>query len=171
MTIRTAAPVAALLFASAACGEAKSAGADSVSLGRPATGTAGGGAARGKPDDCPRTGHWSACQVKRRLEQAGVAPRLAPSPAQELPRVAAPPIVYLVGTSELAVYLFADTATRRSAARALDTLHFVAPSHGLTTRGEATAIENDNLLALLFSRKDQQRERVSDALSAGPPQP
>ena len=38
-------------------------------------------------------------------------------------------------------------------------------------QGEATAIENDNLLALLFSRNEQQRERVADALTAGPPQP
>jgi hypothetical protein len=28
-----------------------------------------------------------------------------------------------------------------------------------------------NLLAVLRSRNDHQRERVSDALSAGPPQP
>jgi hypothetical protein len=32
-------------------------------------------------------------------------------------------------------------------------------------------IENDNLLALLFSKNEQQIERVSDALTAGPPQP
>jgi hypothetical protein len=38
-------------------------------------------------------------------------------------------------------------------------------------RGETTAIQNDNLLALLFSRSEQQRERVSDAFMAGPPQP
>lgn len=121
-------------------------------------------------DDCPRTGHWSDCQVRKRLEQAGVAPRLAPKPVQELPKVGATPTVYLVGTSELAVYLFADSVTRHRAALSLDTLHFVAPTHGLTIRGEATVIENDNVLAILFSRRDQQRERVSDALSAGAPQ-
>jgi hypothetical protein len=36
---------------------------------------------------------------------------------------------------------------------------------------QATVIENDNLLALLFSQNDQQIERVSDALTAGAPQP
>lgn len=133
------------------------------------TATTRGAGANG--DDCPRTGHWSNCQVRRRLEQAGVAPQLAPKPEQELPRVDAAPTVYLVGNAELAVYLFTDTAARHRAARALDTLHFISASHGLTMRGEATAIESDNLLALLFSRKDQQRERVSDALGAGPPQP
>ena len=35
----------------------------------------------------------------------------------------------------------------------------------------ATVIQNDNLLALLYSKNEQQRERVSDALMAGPPQP
>jgi hypothetical protein len=31
-------------------------------------------------------------------------------------------------------------------------------------------IRNANLLAILHSRNDHQRERVSDALTAGPPQ-
>ena len=38
-------------------------------------------------------------------------------------------------------------------------------------RSQASVIENDNLLALLFSKNEQQIERVSDALTAGPPQP
>ena len=36
---------------------------------------------------------------------------------------------------------------------------------------QATVIENDNLLGLLFSKNEQQIERVSDALTAGAPQP
>jgi hypothetical protein len=118
---------------------------------------------------CPNTGHWSPCQVKKRLEQSGVAPR--DSALADLPAVGPAPITYAVGTSALAVYLFPDTIARARARRTLDTTKFVAPSQGLTIRHEATAIENDNLLALLFTQRDQQRERVSDALMAGPPQP
>jgi hypothetical protein len=69
------------------------------------------------------------------------------------------------------VYLFTDTLARARAARSLDSTKFIAPSAALSMRGEATAIQNDNLLALLFSRNDLQRERVSDALMAGAPQP
>jgi hypothetical protein len=79
--------------------------------------------------------------------------------------------VYAVGTAPLAIYLFPDAAARERAGRALDTTKFITPAQALSTRGEATAIQNDNLLGILFSRRDQQRERVSDALSAGPPQP
>jgi hypothetical protein len=37
-------------------------------------------------------------------------------------------------------------------------------------RAEPTLIASENLLAILRSRSDHQRERVSDALTAGPPQ-
>lgn len=121
---------------------------------------------------CPKTGHWSPCQVRTRLDQAGVAPRTADaSGLDDLPRLGAAPIIYQVGSAGLAIYLFPDTAARARASRSLDTARFIAPARPLSMRGEATAIQSDNLLALLFSRNEQQRERVSDALTAGPPQP
>lgn len=119
---------------------------------------------------CPKTGQWTECQVFARLGQAGVAPRRGGTLA-DLPTVGATPALYTIGKTGLAVYLFPDSLARARAARTLDTLHFIAPSASLTMRGEATAIQNGNLLALLFSRIDQQRERVSDALMAGAPQP
>ncbi len=119
---------------------------------------------------CPKTGHWTECQLFTRLEQAGVAPRRAGG-AKDLPRLGPASTIYSIGTATLATYFFPDTTTRARAARTLDTLHFISPGASLTTRGEATAIQNDNLLALLYSRSDQQRERVSDALMAGAPQP
>ncbi|MDB4886998.1 MAG: hypothetical protein JWN79_2436, partial [Gemmatimonadetes bacterium] len=128
---------------------------------------AGGPAAPAKPA-CERTGHWNDCQVFTRLEQAGVAPRRDATPP-DLPALGIAPKVYGIGSATLAVYLFADTVARARAGRSLDTLHFITPAASLTMRGEATAIQNDNLLALLFSRNDQQRERVSDALMAGAP--
>jgi hypothetical protein len=110
--------------------------------------------------------------VRLRLEQAGLAPQ--PNDTLKdlhLPTVGPTPTIYTVGTSPLAVYLFADSTARNRAGRGLDTARFIPQSRELSMRGEATAIQNDNLLAILFSRRDQQRERVSDALSAGPPQP
>jgi hypothetical protein len=151
--------------AAAACGGGRAPAQDTAAAAAAASPAAGAG---GRPA-CPKTGHWNACQVRARLEQAGVAPRPS-DPIPDLPAVGPAPTVYLVGSAGLAVYLFPDTAARRRAARALDTTRFIGPSAALTMRGEATAIENDNLLALLFSRNDRQRERVSDALTAGPPQ-
>jgi hypothetical protein len=152
----------ALLAFSAACGTDRPATRDS------ATAIASPAATSASPEACPSTGHWIPCQVKRRLDQAGLAPR--DSTLTDLPTLGPAPSVYVVGMSGLAVYLFPDSLARRRAAESLDSTKFVAPSAALTMRNEATAIQNDNLLALLFSQREQQRERVSDALTAGAPQ-
>lgn len=159
----------ATLLAGAACGRGRTTAQDSSSGAPGAAGTlARSGALPALA--CPRTGHWSACQVKLRLEQAGLAPHTGDK-LDDLPAAGPAPTVYMVGTAPLAIYLFPDAEARARAGRALDTTKFVPPAQALSTRGEATAIQNDNLLGILFSRRDQQRERVSDALSAGPPQP
>ncbi len=106
----------------------------------------------------------------KRLESAGVAPQTTKS-LPDLPSLGATPALFTVGTAGLAIYLYADSTARARAARTLDTTRYVSAAKELTMRGEATSIQNDNLLALLFSRSEQQRERVSDALTAGPPQP
>ena len=165
---RTGALVVALVVALAACAREGAPAADSTIVANAARSpiAIGGG---GRPS-CPGTGHWSPCTVLTRLEAAGVAPQKAAS-LPNLPSLDAAPALYTVGRSGLAVYLFADSAARSRAARMLDTTKFVSAVRELTMRGETTAIQSDNLLALLFSRNEQQRERVSDALTAGPPQP
>ena len=158
------------MLAGAACGRdrAQSLSDSAASEIRVAPATAGGGT----KSACQPTGHWTACQVRKRLTQAGVAPRDTDATALgDLPGLGSIPMVYEVGTAGLAVYLFPDSVARRRAARSLDSTKFVAPDREITIRGEGTAIESDNLLALLFTRREQQRERVSDALTAGPPQP
>ena len=159
--------VIALALLAAGCGghDAAPAGSAGGSAAAPSSAPAGAAA---KPA-CPRTGHWSECQVFARLEQAGVAPRREGT-LPDLPSLGPRPTVYMIGKVGVAVYLFPDTVARARAARSLDTLHFIAPSADLSMRGEATAIQNDNLLALLYSRNDTQRERVSDAFMAGAPQ-
>jgi hypothetical protein len=163
---RAAAVVALVATMVTACSRERPALADTS---QPAAmeGTAQGGPP-GKPA-CPGTGHWTTCAVLGRLEAAGVAPQRTES-LDDLPEVGPAPMQFTVGRSGLAVYLFADSAARAAAVRRLDTLRYIAASKELTMRGEATAIQNDNLLALLYSRSEQQRERVSDALTAGPPQ-
>jgi hypothetical protein len=159
---------AALLAGAAACSRGHAPAGDTMLV---ATGTRspvviGVG---GKPA-CPGTGHWTNCAVLERLEAAGVAPQVA-TELPDLPHISPKPVLFKVGKSGLAVYLFPDSGARARAARTLDTLHYVSAAKELTMRGETTAIQSDNLLALLYSRSEQQRERVSDAFMAGPPQP
>ena len=118
---------------------------------------------------CERTGHWIPCQVRQRLERSGLAPR--DTSASDQPALGPAPTVFRVGKSSLAVFLFADSTARARAATMLDTVTFVGAERPLTVLSRATVIQNDNLLALLYSKNEQQRERVSDALMAGPPQP
>lgn len=162
---RYAAPViASLLTLSAlACADKPAPGRDSVVSASAATAAAA--PVPGGP--CPATGHWVPCQVKKRLEMTGLAPR--DSVIADTARLGPTPIVYVAGGSTIAVYLFPDSVSRRRAAARLDSTKFIAPDAALTMRREATAIQNDNLLAILYSQRDQQRERVSDALMAGAP--
>lgn len=152
----------------AACGGGDDKPADSASTPAAATAQVPGAAAS---DVCPRTGHWSECQVKRRLEQSGLAPRDSKDAVGELPTLDVKPVTLTIGTAKAALYIFADTVARRRVTSALDTMKFIPQGKPVGIRREGTVIQNDNLLLLLFSLNDHQRERVSDAITAGPPQP
>lgn len=120
---------------------------------------------------CPRTGHWGDCQLRARLTASGLAPQATTVKPGDLPDVGVAPVLLSLGNAGLAAYFFQDTLTRRRAAAALDTLKFLPQSKPVGVLREATVIENDNAMVLLFSRNEHQRERVADAVTAGPPQP
>ncbi len=155
----------ALGILAAACGKERApASVDSASPSvaaatRPAAATA-----------CVATGHWSACQMKKRLDEAGLAPRDT-TQLDGLPALAVKPQLLMLGNAGFAYYLYPDSMARHQAAATLDTMRYIPQEKPLTMRNEATRIENDNALAILVSRNEHQRERVSDAVTAGPPQP
>ena len=79
----------------------------------------------------------------------------------------------LVGGGKLArleVFLYSDSAARVADATHLDRKQFVNATQEQTIKRERTLIENANLIGLLTSLNSHQRERASDALTAGPPQ-
>jgi len=167
----------ALAFAASACTKSEPSPADSARVAgstaeasSPGTAASAGAAAREtRAPACPRTGHWIDCQVRERLIRSGLVPR--DTTREALPTLGPSPHVYRLGRGGLAVYLFPDSAARASAASSLDTVKFVRAPRAPTMLSQATVIENDNLLGLLFSKNEQQIERVSDALTAGAPQP
>lgn len=123
-------------------------------------------------DACPADGQWTDCAVFDRLDHAGLAPRRDSTATNvELAPLTQRGRRLLIGNSELDVFLFPDQVTRQREESHLDRSKFIEATDEPTLRGEATLIRNANLLAVLRSRNDHQRERVSDALSAGPPQP
>ncbi len=165
MVVKSFAMIATIAVV-AACAKGKTQTVDSAiatsKVAVPASGTPG--------SECPRTGHWSSCQLRKRLESAGLAPRDTTEIA-DLPDLGVKPVMIMLGNAGLGYYLFADTLARHQAASRLDTMRFIPQSKSLTMRNELTRIENDNALAILVSRNEHQRERVADAITAGAPQP
>ena len=149
-----------------ACSKKDATPVDTAAAARAATApvaTAGG--------SCPRTGHWGDCQLRARLDASGLAPQTTKEKVGDLPTVPIAPVLYSLGNAGMAAYFFPDTLARRKAAAALDTLKFLPQSKPVGILREGTVIENDNALVLLFSKNEHQRERVADAVTAGPPQP
>jgi hypothetical protein len=118
---------------------------------------------------CPATGSWAECSVFERLDRAGLAPRRDSAPASEPPITTRGQLLRF-GRGELEVYIFADAATREREEARLDRDKYVLPSAPLGMRPQPTIITSSNLLAILHSRNEHLRERVADALTAGPPQ-
>ena len=120
---------------------------------------------------CPANGQWSECAVFDRLDHAGLAPRRDSSAGGiDLTPLTQRGTRLLVGNSELDVFIYPDSSGRAQDEARLDRSKYIEATAEPTLRGEATLIRSVNLLAVLRSRNDHQRERVSDALSAGPPQ-
>ena len=121
---------------------------------------------------CPATGEWAACSVMYRLVRSGLAPELDSSATPEEKSLHGSGMVIKIGRSaRLEVFLYADSAARAADEAHLDRSQLVTDTTPQTMRRERTLIENANLVGLLTSINDHQRERVSDALTAGPPQP
>ena len=118
---------------------------------------------------CPATGQWQLCSVLERLDRAGLAPRQDSGRVTEAP-LSSPGVAIQLGRSELRIFLYADRVAREQDQAKLDRARYVSATDPLSMKAEPTLITTENLLAILRSRSDHQRERVSDALTAGPPQ-
>lgn len=73
-------------------------------------------------------------------------------------------------SAQLELHVFPDSAARVAGAAKLDRTQFVSGTAEQTIKRERTLIESANLVGFLTSINAHQRERVSDALMAGPPQ-
>jgi hypothetical protein len=120
---------------------------------------------------CPANGAWAECSVMYRLERAGLAPKVDSGAKAEQARLGGAPMMIKIGMNAvLEVHLYRDSAARVAATASLDRTQFVNGTQPQTIKRERTLIESANLVGLLTSINSHQRERVSDALTAGPPQ-
>jgi hypothetical protein len=120
---------------------------------------------------CPATGLWAQCSVIERLDRSGLVPRVDSAARVEEAPLSASGILVRVGRSEMELYFYPTAAAREADAARLDTTRYVAYGTGVPIQTTPTLIQSANLIAILHSRNDHQRERVGDAITAGPPQP
>lgn len=120
---------------------------------------------------CPPTGLWAHCSVFERLDRAGLAPRVDSSAPVTEAALTPQGRRILIGRSEMEVYLYPDAAARERDQGGLDTSKYVEYPSPVPMKPVPTLIRSANLIVILHSRNDHQRERVSDLLTAGPPQP
>jgi hypothetical protein len=120
---------------------------------------------------CPADGRWARCSIVYRLERAGLAPKVD-SAATPREAIGGDPLMLKIGLSAgLELHIFPDSAARAAGAAKLNRSDFVSGTAEQTIKRERTLIESANVVGLLTSINSHQRERVSDALMAGPPQP
>lgn len=134
-------------------------------------GATGAGDSAGAKPACPATGLWTECAVVERLERAGLVPvRDSTAQVSEDP-LRARGVQLRLGSALLEVYLYDNAPAReRDVARA-DTTRYLGYTEAVSMQQLPTLIQSANLVAILHSRNDHQRERIGDALTAGPPQP
>lgn len=124
------------------------------------------------PDPCPPDGLWHPCTVEARLGQSGLAPRLVEEDSgvvRERP-LTVPGTAFTVGRGQLVLFYYPDRAARERDQARLDKSRFVTWPRDPSARGQRTLIVSENLLAMLESSSSVQRERINNALTAGPPQ-
>lgn len=103
-----------------------------------------------------------------RLERAGLAPQRGDT--IRVPFLHSAGQTWRLGPATIHVFRYRDSVARRADSGALDSLQ-ARPRGDTVTRWPSppTLLLNDNLLAVLLSDNAQQVERVSLALTAGPP--
>jgi hypothetical protein len=153
----------------AGCGKSDSSKNPSSTATSAAAPTSGATAATGAAP-CPADGLWHECSILYRLERSGLAPRKDSTPANETALTERGMLVH-VGSAELELFIYRDEASRAADEAKLPKGDFVDAGQPYTMRHERTLIRSANLLAILKSLRDRQRERVADAIMAGPPQP
>ncbi|MDE3153226.1 MAG: hypothetical protein KGL93_13345 [Gemmatimonadota bacterium] len=119
---------------------------------------------------CPPDGSWKECNLTERLLQAGMGVRLDSAPAKDS-AIAQAGVLYHIGRATLEAYFFADSNARKAAAAKLDTSKFIDYMATQVYPPKTSMLQSANLLALLVSQNDAQRQRIGDAITAGAPQP
>ena len=162
-----------LCMSVAACRGGSSRPADSVFTGGHDTlGTSSSTvAASAKGSPCPRTGLWALCSLEKRLSQAGFVVRPVTGPTPRRAGFGVAPAAYILGHARLEVFVYPDEVALSKDIAGLDTLT-VSPRGKLGAWiGARTFVHSANLAVVFLTDSPVQAERLTLAITAGPPQP
>ena len=120
---------------------------------------------------CPATGLWARCSVIKSIERAGLNAHADSAKDVTEPPLAIPGFQLPIARGDVRVFLYADSNSRKRDRAKLDKDRFVRPNQLPGIARERTVIESANLLVLMDVLGTLSRERIANALMAGPPQP
>jgi hypothetical protein len=120
---------------------------------------------------CPATGSWARCSAIKAIYRAGLNPHADSAKDVTEPPLSIPGFELPISRGKVRFFIYADTASRQRDQAKLDTALFVIPPRDPGLRGERTLVPAANLLVLMDVANSRNRERIANALMAGPPQP
>ncbi|HET9425648.1 MAG TPA: hypothetical protein VFO55_09775 [Gemmatimonadaceae bacterium] len=120
---------------------------------------------------CPATGLWAHCSVFRSIERAGLnSHRDSAKEVTELP-LSISGMEVPIARGDIRIFVYADSGSRKRDQAKLDRKQFVLPHQQPGIQRERTLVGSANLLVLMNVINSLSRERIANALMAGPPQP
>jgi hypothetical protein len=141
---------------------------------RPAADTTGpivAAPSTGSQTDCLTDGLWKECSLLYRLERSGFGIHHDSLAEVHEPGLRVSGKRLLIGRGTVDFFVYADTLSRAREQAKLDPTLFIPPSAQSSILKQRTLIANYNLLVLMDVAGDAYRDRIANAIMAGPPQP
>ena len=120
---------------------------------------------------CPATGRWARCSVFKSLERAGLNTHADSAREVTEAPLSIPGIEIPISRGDIRIFIYADSGSRKRDRAKLDSTQFIRPHQMPGFKRERTIVESANLLVLMNVLNSLGRERIANALMAGPPQP
>lgn len=111
---------------------------------------------------------WEMCTVIKRLESAGLAPRVERAPLH-LAMFSTPGTRVSLGRGELQLFIYEDTLQRAWDVALLDTIEVAPRGQRGAWPMPASLVVSRNIAAVLLTESALLHDRVHDALTAGLP--
>ena len=120
---------------------------------------------------CPANGLWARCSAIKAIDRAGLNTHADSAKDVREDALSIPGFELPISRGRVRFFVYADSGSRRRDQMKLDSTRYVIPPREPGLRGERVLIPSANLLVLMDVGNSRNRERIANALMAGPPQP